>query len=156
MEATWGLALQRTPCLAPRNLFRVAFPPRTFFEQTNPASHFTSQPSPSANEHRVGSAVCDIQNPPQCCFKASSATMPPPALLRNSTRPSLYVCARCALRASQAPSKTTRRWIGLKYLAKVADAEKQWKEKAARITAGEEKSMLTTLEERGLIQTITG
>jgi tyrosyl-tRNA synthetase len=58
--------------------------------------------------------------------------------------------------ASQAPSKTTRRSIGLKYLAKVADAEDQWKEKAARIRAGKEKSMLTILEERGLVQSITG
>jgi tyrosyl-tRNA synthetase len=41
-------------------------------------------------------------------------------------------------------------------LAKVADAEKQWKDKAAKIIAGEEKSMLTILEERGLVQTITG
>ncbi len=44
----------------------------------------------------------------------------------------------------------------MKYLAKVADAEKQWKDKAARIGAGEEKSMLTILEERGLVHTITG
>lgn len=44
----------------------------------------------------------------------------------------------------------------MKYLAKVADAENQWKDKAARINAGEEKSMLTILEERGLVQTITG
>lgn len=82
--------------------------------------------------------------------------MAPPSLLRSSARPNLYVCARCALRASQAPNKSTRRWIGMKYLAKVADAEKEWKEKAARIHAGKEKSMLTILEERGLVQTITG
>jgi tyrosyl-tRNA synthetase len=44
----------------------------------------------------------------------------------------------------------------MKYLAKVADAEKQWKEKARRIRAGQEKTMLTILEERGLVQTITG
>jgi tyrosyl-tRNA synthetase len=44
----------------------------------------------------------------------------------------------------------------MKYLAKVADAEKQWKERAARVNAGQEKSMLTILEERGLVQTITG
>jgi tyrosyl-tRNA synthetase len=60
------------------------------------------------------------------------------------------------LRASQTPSKTTRRWIGIKYLAKVADAENQWKEKARRIRDGKEKTMLTILEERGLVQTITG
>ncbi|KAE9366519.1 hypothetical protein N431DRAFT_417315 [Stipitochalara longipes BDJ] len=78
------------------------------------------------------------------------------SLFRASTRPDLYICARCALRASQSQSKTTRRWIGMKYLAKVADAEKQWKEKAESIRAGKEKSMLTILEERGLVQTITG
>jgi tyrosyl-tRNA synthetase len=44
----------------------------------------------------------------------------------------------------------------LKYWAKVADAEKEWQEKASRISAGREKSMLTILEERGLVQTVTG
>ena len=44
----------------------------------------------------------------------------------------------------------------MKYLAKVADAEREWQEKAARIQAGKEKSMLTTLEERGLVHTVTG
>jgi tyrosyl-tRNA synthetase len=44
----------------------------------------------------------------------------------------------------------------MKYLAKVADAEKEWQEKAATIRAGKEKSMLTILEERGLVQTVTG
>jgi tyrosyl-tRNA synthetase len=82
--------------------------------------------------------------------------MASPSLFRSLTRPDLYVCARCAFRASQAPSRISRRWIGMKYLAKVADAEKQWKERAARVNAGQEKSMLTILEERGLVQTITG
>lgn len=44
----------------------------------------------------------------------------------------------------------------MKYLAKVADAELAWQEKASKINAGEAKSMLTILEERGLVQTITG
>lgn len=44
----------------------------------------------------------------------------------------------------------------MKYLTKVADAELLWQEKALRIQSGKEKSMLTILEERGLIQTITG
>lgn len=39
---------------------------------------------------------------------------------------------------------------------KVADAEIDWQQKATRIQRGEEKSMLTILEERGLIQTVTG
>ena len=52
--------------------------------------------------------------------------------------------------------KTTKRWIGMKYLAKVADAEEAWQQKASRIRAGKEKSMLTILEERGLVQRTTG
>ena len=78
------------------------------------------------------------------------------SLFRNSTRHDLYICARCAVRASTSPNKTTRRWIGMKYLAKVADAELQWEQKAEIIRSGKQKSMLTILEERGLIQTITG
>jgi tyrosyl-tRNA synthetase len=44
----------------------------------------------------------------------------------------------------------------MKYLAKVADAERRWEEKAAIIRSGKQKSMLTILEERGLVQTVTG
>jgi tyrosyl-tRNA synthetase len=44
----------------------------------------------------------------------------------------------------------------MKYLAKVADAELQWKQKAEIIRSGKQKSMLTILEERGLVQTVTG
>lgn len=82
--------------------------------------------------------------------------MASPSLFRSSTRPNLYLCARCAFQASKPPGSIAKRWIGMKYLAKVADAELAWQEKASRIRAGEEKSMLTILEERGLVQTITG
>ena len=44
----------------------------------------------------------------------------------------------------------------MKYLAKVANAEAEWQEKASKIKAGKQKSMLTILEERGLVNTITG
>jgi tyrosyl-tRNA synthetase len=44
----------------------------------------------------------------------------------------------------------------MKYLAKVADAEKAWQDQALRIRQKKEKSMLTILEERGLVQDITG
>ena len=44
----------------------------------------------------------------------------------------------------------------MKYLAKVAEAEVAWAEKASKIRSGEEKSMLTILEDRGLVQTVTG
>jgi len=82
--------------------------------------------------------------------------MASPSLLRVSTRSDLYVCARCAFQASKASQKTTRRWIGTKYLAKVADAELQWQEQKLEIKAGKKKSMLTILEERGLINQTTG
>ena len=41
-------------------------------------------------------------------------------------------------------------------LKKREDAEQAWREKAARIRGGEEKSMLTILEERGLVQQVAG
>lgn len=46
--------------------------------------------------------------------------------------------------------------MGMKYLSKVADAEIAWAEKASRIRAGKEKSMLTVLDERGLIYDFAG
>ncbi|RQM08832.1 hypothetical protein DH86_00002961, partial [Scytalidium sp. 3C] len=49
-----------------------------------------------------------------------------------------------------------RRWIGQKYLAKLADAEMSWQEKASKIRAGEQKSMLAILEERGYVHAIAG
>ena len=44
----------------------------------------------------------------------------------------------------------------MKYLAKVADAELAWQAKASNIKEGNEKSMLTLLEERGLVKTLAG
>lgn len=44
----------------------------------------------------------------------------------------------------------------MKYLAKVADAELDWQAKAANIFAGKDKSMLTILEERGLVKSLAG
>ncbi|KAH7327175.1 hypothetical protein BKA65DRAFT_375166, partial [Rhexocercosporidium sp. MPI-PUGE-AT-0058] len=82
--------------------------------------------------------------------------MASPSLFRRSARPEFYVCARCCIRASRTPTTTIRRWIGMKYLAKVANAELEWAAKASKIRSGEEKSMLTILEERGLVNTITG
>jgi tyrosyl-tRNA synthetase len=65
--------------------------------------------------------------------------MASPSLFRNPIRNDLYICARCAMRASTSPGKTTRRWIGMKYLAKVADAELQWEQKAEIIRSGKQK-----------------
>jgi tyrosyl-tRNA synthetase len=77
-------------------------------------------------------------------------------LFRSSLLPGPYVCARCAFRASKGGSKTSKRWLGIKYLAKVADAESNWAAKAKLIMAGDQKSMLTILEERGLVHQIAG
>ncbi|CZT09523.1 hypothetical protein WAI453_004775 [Rhynchosporium graminicola] len=82
--------------------------------------------------------------------------MASPSLYRRSARPDLYVCASCSLRASRSLSTTGRRWIGMKYLAKVANAEADWAVQAAEIRSGKRKSMLTILEERGLVNKITG
>jgi hypothetical protein len=78
------------------------------------------------------------------------------ALLRTPPRPDLYVCARCTFHASKPVHKTTRRWLLLKDVTKAADAEMKWQEQAREIKSGRKKSMLTLLEERGLVQTITG
>jgi tyrosyl-tRNA synthetase len=79
-----------------------------------------------------------------------------PSLFGSTSRQELYLCSRCAFRASKVSSKTTKRWIGLKYLAKVALAERQWQGQALEIKARKKKSMLTVLEERGLVHQITG
>ncbi|KAK6603605.1 Tyrosine-tRNA ligase, mitochondrial [Botrytis cinerea] len=78
------------------------------------------------------------------------------SLLRYSARPDLYVCARCAFRASRNSNKASRRWIGMKYLAKAADAQVAWAKNAAEIKTGKKKSMLSILEERGYVHQITG
>jgi tyrosyl-tRNA synthetase len=78
------------------------------------------------------------------------------SLFGNTARDCLYICSKCALKASKVASKTSRRWIGTKYLAKVAQAEREWQEQALQIRAGKMKSMLTILEERGLVHQITG
>ncbi|KAH8669717.1 hypothetical protein BGZ60DRAFT_376252 [Tricladium varicosporioides] len=79
--------------------------------------------------------------------------MASPLLLRSS---SPYVCAGCAFRAAKPLSRQSKRNVGMKYLSKVADAEMQWQQRAGEIHAGKRKSMLTILEERGLVQTVTG
>ena len=44
----------------------------------------------------------------------------------------------------------------MKYLSKVADAETKWQEKALEIKDGKQKSMLSILEERNLVESMTG
>ncbi|TVY89596.1 Tyrosine--tRNA ligase, mitochondrial [Lachnellula willkommii] len=82
--------------------------------------------------------------------------MASPSLLRRSTRPELYVCSRCAFRAAQPSTRGPKRCISTSFLNKVAAAEEQWQEQAVEVRTGKRKSVLTVLEERGLIQAITG
>jgi tyrosyl-tRNA synthetase len=76
-------------------------------------------------------------------------------LFRNTSRPDLYICARCALKASK-PSRTARRLVHLNSLLKAADAERKWDAHAKLVRSGKKKSMLTILEERGLVDKFTG
>lgn len=78
------------------------------------------------------------------------------SLIRPSGSNGLYVCARCAFRAISLAPKTTKRGVGTKYLAKVAEAKQDWDNRAREIQQGNEKSILAKLEERGLVHTVTG
>ncbi|TVY71545.1 Mitochondrial tyrosine--tRNA ligase [Lachnellula suecica] len=78
------------------------------------------------------------------------------SFLRPSTRPDLYVCAKCALRATNAPNRSRRKWISTSWIQKTEVAVAEWEKKAKQIRAGKEKSMLTILEERGLVHQIAG
>ncbi|KAF4635079.1 hypothetical protein G7Y89_g3020 [Cudoniella acicularis] len=74
-------------------------------------------------------------------------------LLRNSTP---YVCTRCAIRAAKPLNVAGRRMISQKFLKRVAESAMTWQQRAVQIEAGKKKSMLTILEERGLVETVTG
>jgi hypothetical protein len=82
--------------------------------------------------------------------------MASPSLIWSSTRPNLYVCARCAFNASNASGKVRKRWLGQHYINNLNKAEKDWQARATEIREGRQKSMLTILEERGLVQSIAG
>lgn len=108
------------------------------------------------------SFACTVLGLPCLCeyniidFLCASNTMVSPALLHTSVRQEISICARCSFRASEGGSRTSRRWIGQKYLAKKDEAERKWQEQAKEIKAGKKKSMLSLLEERGLVHQIAG
>jgi tyrosyl-tRNA synthetase len=74
----------------------------------------------------------------------------------KSSQQSFIIYARCVLRTNDHFRKNERRSIGTKYLAKVGEAERQWKEQGKLIRDGEKKSMLAILEERGFVHQIAG
>ncbi len=82
--------------------------------------------------------------------------MASPTVFRNAVQADFSICPRCAFRTSKLLNKAARRGIGMKYLAKKENAELAWSQKAKEITTGQKKSMLTILEERGLVHQITG
>jgi tyrosyl-tRNA synthetase len=84
--------------------------------------------------------------------------LPVTQALRSSIRPDLYICARCAFRASKASQKLTRRWVETKSrkAEKAEVAERAWKATADEVKQGKRKSMLSILEERGLVHDFTG
>lgn len=77
-------------------------------------------------------------------------------LLRNASPLRLSRCASTpAFTSTTVQNPIQRRHIGLKYLAKVADAEKKWQEKAAE----DHKNgthFLDMMEERGFVHQLAG
>lgn len=82
--------------------------------------------------------------------------MASPSLFRSTSGHDMYICARCTFRASKLHSNTARRSIHQSYLEKQREAAQRWKTLAKEIEAGKKKSMLTRLEERGLVHNIAG
>ena len=71
-----------------------------------------------------------------------------------------YVCARCIQRTQiRFPSTiarvSARQGFRYKYGEKLERAEEEWQDKAARIRCGDQESMLTILEKRGFVNSIT-
>lgn len=64
------------------------------------------------------------------------------------------VCRGCL--RTLPPGFSQRRWIGDKYLAKAALADKAWKKDAALVKAGQKKNLFDELDERGFIKDVVG
>lgn len=58
--------------------------------------------------------------------------------------------------ASRPNGPASRRGITQQHHRRTAEAKKQWDERAEAIRSGQQKSMLSILEERGYIDTIAG
>ncbi|KAF2840506.1 tyrosyl-tRNA synthetase [Patellaria atrata CBS 101060] len=77
-----------------------------------------------------------------------------PFLCPRSATQQLFICRRCLLK--QTIAQGSRRSISEGWIRKKQEAEEAWKQKARKIDAGEQKSMLSILEERGFINAIAG
>ncbi|KAK3393694.1 tRNA synthetases class I-domain-containing protein [Podospora didyma] len=66
------------------------------------------------------------------------------------------VCRSCLRARIADPTRQQRRSIGLKYLAKVKEAEEEWQKRAALIKEGKVQNTFDLLEERGYIKDVAG
>ena len=73
---------------------------------------------------------------------------------------SFYICHSCRrhLRHEKVPFTAVpqQRWISAVHVRRIQEAEQEWRAKAKNIEKGNMKSMLTILEERGLVNQIVG
>src|SRR5690242_11704620 len=86
---------------------------------------------------------------------------------RNLTN-ALYVCRSCRAKLNVRPAAAQRpqdryqnqhqqrRWISRNHLTRIKSAEEEWAIRADAIKAGEKKSILDLLEERGYVNQIVG
>jgi tyrosyl-tRNA synthetase len=73
------------------------------------------------------------------------------SLFRQLPRPQPYVCARCIRTRKLLRPPQRAIWA-----ARSPDRDRQWKQKAERIRAGVEGSMLDLLEKRGFVKDVAG
>lgn len=83
--------------------------------------------------------------------------MAPTNALARTLPAGAFICRGC-FRAGASPLQPTtqRRWISLKYLAKMQKADEQWKKQAELIKAGKRKNLFDELDERGFIKDVVG
>ncbi|PSN70161.1 tyrosyl-tRNA synthetase-like protein [Corynespora cassiicola Philippines] len=75
-------------------------------------------------------------------------------LLRHLPRPRPYVCRQCIWNQRSVPSGQRSKWSGRD--ANPQSREAEWAEQAHEVKTGAQKSLLTTLEERGLVKDVAG
>lgn len=78
-----------------------------------------------------------------------------PRALPSSLLTARAVVSRGCLR-TLSPGFVQKRCIGMKYLAKVEEAEKAWNLQAIEINAGRKKHLFDEFEDRGFIKDLVG
>lgn len=74
------------------------------------------------------------------------------------TLPAGALTYRGCLRARlfQGQGHIQKRWVGQKYLAKVAEADRQWSIQAQKMKMGKMKNLFDELDERGFVKDVVG